>query len=142
MKRVIRTTTSVFAMAIINPQLNKQKSIQVEIEQRDEGSIPHVHVYLDKSRSKKNCSYVRLDRPAYLHNHDSKKMNKKQLGEFLDIMKSDWNKYYVEDANGNVKKASGYEAAVSIWVDTYGETSEFNYDEDGRLVMPDYEYLL
>ena len=78
---------SLVEMAIINPKMCKQLSIQVEVEQRDEGSVPHVHVYLDKTRNKKNCSFVRLDKPEYCtHHKDGKPLNRKQKEEFIELM--------------------------------------------------------
>lgn len=32
-------------MAIINPQFCKNRTIQAEVEQRNEGPIPHLHIY-------------------------------------------------------------------------------------------------
>ena len=52
MVRPIGEFESLNEMAIINPKMCKQLSIQVEVEQRDEGPVPHVHVYLDKTRNK------------------------------------------------------------------------------------------
>ena len=50
MVRPIGEFESLNEMAIINPKMCKQLSIQVEVEQRDEGPVPHVHVYLDKTK--------------------------------------------------------------------------------------------
>ena len=54
-----------FCMEIINPVLCKNSSIEIEVEQRNEVIIPHMHVYLDKTRDPKNCAYVRLDKAEY-----------------------------------------------------------------------------
>lgn len=39
-----------------------------------------MHVYLDKHRDARNCSYIRLDKPEYSTHHgdECKKLNKKQ----------------------------------------------------------------
>lgn len=141
MKRVIHSHQTIFAMAIINPQLCKQSSIQIEIEQRNEGSIPHLHVFLDKTRSPKNCAYVRLDRPEYLPNHNSKRLNGTQLHEFLQIMTAIWSKQFIVSDSGEIRNATGYEASVTIWEDTYGYCDKFNRGNDGNLIMPDYTSL-
>lgn len=79
MKLMISENKHIVEIAIINPKMCKQLSIQVEIEQRDYGSIQHFHVYLDNTRNKKNCSYIRLDIPEYCcHHKDGKKLNKKK----------------------------------------------------------------
>ena len=71
-KRIYNENQSLKEMAIINPRLCNQLTIQVEIEQRDEGPIPHVHVYHDKTRNPKECSYIRLDKCAYSEHHKDK----------------------------------------------------------------------
>ena len=43
-------------MAIINPKMCKQLTIQVGVKQKDEGEIPHIHVYHGKTRNHKKCS--------------------------------------------------------------------------------------
>lgn len=136
--------SSISAMATINPQLCRQKSIQVEVEQTSEGPIPHLHVYLDRTRNPKKYAYIRLDTPEYLGNHDTAKLSKKQLEQFLAIMTSKWAKNFIQSIySENIKVATGYEAAVNIWLDTYGErySSNFTYDQDGFPVMPDYHKL-
>ena len=142
MKRFIRNSSDIFCMAIINPSYNKQLSIQVEIEQRDEGPIPHLYVFLDKTRNKQKCAYIRLDRAEYLEGHNSAKLTGKSLSEFISIMKAIWSKYYIQsEKTGEIRQATGYEAAVVIWKDTFGETIKFSYDSDGFPIMPDYNNL-
>ena len=120
-------------MSIINPQMCKKSSIQIELEQKDEGPIPHIHVYLDKERNPKNCAYVRLDKAAYApHHKDGKHLRGKQKEEFLQIMTSLWTKEYSSPI-------TGYQAAVELWIDTFGETLPFMYDEQGFPIMPDYK---
>lgn len=149
MKR-IRTQQSIMSMAIINPQLCKSSSIQVELEQKDEGQIPHLHVYLDKTCNSSNCAYVRLDCARYADHHthrgkrsDSKKLSGKQKDEFINIMNSIWSKWRVVSKSNPEKSrvATGYEIAVNIWIDTYGDTVAFEWDEDGYPIMPDYTEL-
>ena len=130
-------------MAIINPKMCKQLSIQVEIEQRDEGPIPHVHVYLDKTRNPKNCAFVRLDRPEYsIHHKDGKKMTKNQKQEFIEIMNS-LSSTFLSDINGNPVKTTWYQHAVHIWVETFedGSLDKFNVDENGIIEPIDYSVL-
>lgn len=132
-------------MALINPELCKNKSIRIELEQRDEGPIPHVHVYID-GRNPKKCVYVRLDKPEYSMHHSKHRrtytFNKAQKQEFIEVMSSIWKKHHTEsETTGETRPATGYEMAVRTWLDTYGETVPFNYDEDGFLIMPDYTKL-
>lgn len=139
----INRYSPIYAMAIINPGLCKNSSIQVEVEQRDEGPVPHVHVYLDKTRNPKNCSYVRLDQAEYCpHHSDGKRLTGKQKEHFLQIMDSIWNKTFIQSTvSDEVRPATGYEAAVNIWLDTFGNTVEFQYDSQGFPIMPDYANL-
>lgn len=142
MKRVIVSAEPVYAMAIVNPKLCKNRSIQIEVEQREEGPIPHLHVYLDKSRNPKNCAYVRLDVPEYAPHHESVKLSKSQKQEFIEIMEQDWkNRFIQSNVSQEVKQATGYQASVDIWVDTFGDCDSFKYDQDGFPVMPDYNQL-
>lgn len=135
-----------YEMAIINPKLCKQSKIQVEVEQRNEGYIPHVHVFLDKTRNKKKCAYIQLNDAKYLSNHKSAYLGKHK-DEFINIMTSIWDGYfYKNEITGEIRPANGYEAAVKIWVDTFEEGSiidcgKFAIDENGNLIMPDYSLL-
>lgn len=142
MKRLIIASESVVAMAIINPKLCKNRTIQVEVGQRDEGPIPHLHVYLDKTRNPKNCAYIRLDRPEYAPHHESAKLSKSQKQEFIEVMEEYWsNRFIKSTVSEQVKQASGYEASVDVWIDTFGEWEGFKYDENGFPIMPDYSQL-
>ena len=131
-------------MAIINPRLCKQLSIQVEIEQRDEGPIPHVHVYLDKTRNPKNCAFIRLDKPEYCKHHkDGKHLNKKQKQEFIELMNHTAKGIVIYNEEGSMFPANGYQSAVMIWSETYedGDLSKFTLDETGIIITPDYSKL-
>ena len=130
-------------MAIINPEYCKNHTIQVEVEQRNEGAIPHIHVYHDKTRNPKKCSYIRLDKAKYSPHHDLIVMPKNVKKEFLDLMNEKWIGHYTVDKNGNPIIQNGYQAAVQTWVDTYEkyDYSKFNLDENGLLIMPDYSKL-
>lgn len=130
-------------MAIINPSLCKNRSIQVEVEQRNEGMIPHVHVYLDHTRDPKECAYIRLDKPEYSSHHSNgKTLKSNQKKEFIEIMYSIWNAAFIQSrTTDEVRRATGYQAAVNTWIDTFGETVSFTYDLEGFPVMPDYSKL-
>ena len=130
-------------MAVINPSLCKQKGIQIELEQRDEGPIPHLHVYLDKTRNPRNCAYVRLDKAEYApHHKNGKRLTGKDKKDFIEIMSNVWKKEYIQsEISEEIKQATGYEAAVKTWIDTFGETVKFEYTEDGYPKMPDYSKI-
>ena len=53
MKKRINYSQQIFATATINPQLNTEFGIFVEVFQNNEGSIPHVHVYRQISKQTK-----------------------------------------------------------------------------------------
>lgn len=135
----------IIAMATINPQLCKKYGIRVEIEQANEGPIPHMHVYLDPSRNPKNCAFIRLDKAEYSTHHKtpSLQLNRKQKEEFIEIMNSEWPKQAHFSPDGSVRVATGYEAAVDTWVDTWedGDYSKFTLDEHGDPICPDYSVL-
>lgn len=132
------------AMVTINPGMCKQYDIEVEVEQRDEGEIPHIHVYPNTKRNPRECSYIRLDKPEYSNHHKhNKKMSKKLKKQFISIMESNWDKHYRECGNGEIRVATGYEGAVDTWVECYenGEYTKFTLDQNGDPVMPDYTKL-
>lgn len=133
----VQDQREISAMTTVNLQINRQLSIDVVVFDSNEGPIPHVHVYLDKTRDPKNCAVVRLDKAEYSTHHGEPvvKMNKKQKKEFVRIMKSQW--------NSRISSGTGYERAVDIWVDAFEEGSydKFTLDDNGAPVMPDYGNL-
>lgn len=146
MKRYIRGIEStsgldpVEAMAQINPQLGQKLTIRVDVVQGSEGPIPHMHVYHNKTLNPKECSYVRLDKAAYSEHHkDNKPLPDKLKEQFLLVMTTVWPKHYIETTEG-ARRATGYEAAVDIWSDTYegGSYAKFHLDDTGAPIMPDY----
>ncbi len=149
MKIYIHSNTEpIMAMATINPQLCKQSSIRVEVVQGGEGPNPHVHVYCNDGK----VAYVSLTKAEYADHHDDcPALSKVEKKEFIKIMNTLWKKQWIEinilDNNKNptgetkVVNATGYEAAVQIWCDTYGGEEKFKYDAEGRPVIPDYRLL-
>ena len=128
-------------MAIINPKMCRNLTIQVEVEQRNEGPIPHLHVYHDKSRNPRKCSYIRLDEVAYAPHHDEIKLPEKLKSQFIELMTAPSNDY-MENNKGTVVKLNGYQTAVKTWVDTFEDDySKFNLDEDGIVIPLDYTKL-
>ena len=116
-------------------------TIQVEVEQKNEGPIPHLHVYHDKSRNPRKCSYIRLDEVAYAPHHDEIKLPKKLKSQFIELMTAPSNDY-MENNKGTVVKLNGYQTAVKTWVDTFEDDySKFNLDEDGIVIPLDYTKL-
>lgn len=131
-------------MAIINPKMCKQLTIQVEVEQRDEGYIPHLHVYHNHNRNPKQCSYIRLDKCAYSEHHtDNIPLPKQLKKQFVDVMNTIYKGRVMYDYNGNVYPATGYQAAVMVWAETFENDSldKFNLDENGLIVQIDYSNL-
>lgn len=131
-------------MAIINPKACKHLTIQVEVEQRDEGPIPHLHVYHNKERNPMNCSYVRLDDCSYSHHHKTgKPLPDKLKRQFIELMNAPCPNYVMYDNEDNMYPVTGYQAAVLIWADTYrnGDLSCFKLDDNGLIVQMDYSSL-
>lgn len=133
------------AMAIINPELCRRVSVQVEIEQSREGPIPHVHVYLDKTRNPKKCAYIRLDKADYSPHHKSASMSKANRQDFMRVMEETDSDEIIRSFTNkeSVKLASGYDVAVKTWIRSYpGSEKFFKFDQDGFPIMPDYGRLL
>lgn len=144
MKQWIKCSQPIFAMATINPQLNTEFGIFVEVFQNNEGSIPNVHVYHDKSRNKRRCSIIRLDKPEYSTHHKYNPAMPKDVKEkFLKIMTQPWPSHIIQLSDGSYRPATGYEAAVIIWADTFekGSLAKFNLDKNGDIINIDYSNI-
>lgn len=131
-------------MAIINPELCDNRTIQIEVEQRNEGPIPHMHVYHNKNRNPKECSYIRLDKVAYSEHHrDNKELPRKLKKQFVEIMNKDCPNIYMKAKDGSVVQASGYQAAVIFWAQSFEKNSynKFDLDENGLIKQLDYSKL-
>ena len=139
MKRYVR------AIATINSQMCDQFGVYVEVEQGEQGPVPHVHVYWDRSRIPRRCSYVRLDMAEYsdYHKQPSKPLPKQVKKVFLDVTAKEWSGMYLETNDGTPVRGTGYQRAFQIWADTYesGSYDKFKLDERGLPVMPNYDKL-
>lgn len=142
MKRVIKPLQVIEAMSTINPRLCRKIRIQVEVEQRGEGNIPHVHVYHDSTRNPKKCSYIRLDVPEYCKHHSVNILTPELKSQFIQVMTSPWESQIIKTSEG-YRPATGFEAAVKIWADTYedGSLEKFQLDENGDIIQLDYSNL-
>ncbi len=143
-----------YCTAKINPRLCKEYNIDIEIEQRlseDEladfpVSIPHLKICLDVSATPKQYAYLRLDKPEYLPKTKSADIGKKKAA-IIDVLSSPWQHYLIRSQHTNrARAATGYDAAVEIWIDTYSDNNKFSkgvfrFDDDGVAVMPDYSLL-
>ena len=131
-------------LALINPGLCKKLSIKVAIEQHDPvPTIPYLHVFLDNAWNLNSCAFVRLDKPEYVPKKNSIKLSETQKKELIDILTSEWQTQYIASImDGHyTKTATGYEAAVQIWTETYEKNVNISCDETGFPVMPDYTRL-
>lgn len=142
----LKSKERLIEMAIVNPSLSKNLSIQIEVEQRNEGSIPHVHVYHDHTRNPRECSYIRLDIPEYSTHHGKDKnkvMNKKVKDQFLKIMETEISDIAIKDLNGDFYSPTGYQFAVYTWSKTFEDSSldKFLTDENGRIINLDYSNI-
>ena len=138
----------IYAMSTINPKMQKGWAMEVVIYDNNEGPVPHVHVYHDATWDK--CAYIRLDKAEYSLHHDQNSPNsknypldKRQLNQFIKLMSSTWPNRFIKLADGTIREATGYEYAVTIWIDAYGEKTakKFQWNEDGSPRMPDYLLL-
>ena len=119
-------------LALINPRLCKKLSIKVAVEQHDtKPAVPYLHVFLDNTWNLKNCAFIRLDKPEYVPEKNSKRLSTKQKEELI----------YILTRECNIKAATGYETAAQTWIDTYEGNNKIQYDKNGFLVMPDYTKL-
>lgn len=131
-------------LALINPGLCKKLSIKVAIEQHDpEPTVSYLHVFLDNTWNLKKCTFVRLDKPEYVVEKNVIRLSAKQKEELIYIMTSEWQMQYIASImdEHHTKTATGYEAAVQIWTETYEKKDKIRYDKNGFPIMPDYTRL-
>ena len=131
-------------MAFINPRLCKKLSIKVAVEQHDtKTTVPYLHVFLDNTWNLKKCAFIRLDKPEYVPEKNSKRLSTKQKEELIYILTSESKYHWLTSIidKSNIKAATGYETAVQTWIDTYEGNNKIQYDKNGFLVMPDYTKL-
>ena len=90
-------------LALINPRLCKKLSIKVAVEQHDtKTTVPYLHVFLDNTWNLKNCAFIRLDKPEYVPEKNSKRLSTKQ-GLFR---KMSWIGMIILKENENVRTAT------------------------------------
>ena len=79
-------------LALINPRLCKKLSIKVAVEQHDtKTAVPYLHVFLDNTWNLKNCAFIRLDKPEYVPEKNSKRLSTKQKEELIYILTRECN---------------------------------------------------
>ena len=131
-------------LALINPRLYKKLSIKVAVEQHDtKTTVPYLHVFLDNTWNLKKCAFIRLDKPEYVPEKNSKRLSTKQKEELIYILTSESKYHWLTSIidKSNIKAATGYETAVQTWIDTYEGNNKIQYDKNRFLVMPDYTKL-
>ena len=100
----------------------------------DPGNIPHVHIRDVATRGKLFDACVKLEYPEYFdhgcHTDTLNAKQKRQLDEFMNAV----------PAKGVFK--TNYEKAVYMWNDNNSAKDvEFEYYDDGRVIVPDYTTL-
>ena len=66
------------AAAYFNIGICKKLSIKVAVEQHDtKTTVPYLHVFLDNTWNLKNCAFIRLDKPEYVPEKNSKRLSTK-----------------------------------------------------------------
>lgn len=145
MKKLITEYQSIYGMAFINPRMckNSKIPIRIEVEEGGEGPIPHMHVFFDSYRNPERLSYIRLDEPGYLPNHKSYRPTKKEFNSMIHVLKSEWPRRTIFSRNSDEEIiATGYQAAVDVWIESNGDKyiDQFQFDEDGFPIMPNYSY--
>lgn len=121
---------------------NNKKNKCYNIDSNDL-AVPYLHVFLDNTWNLKNCAFIRLDKPEYVPEKNSKRLSTKQKEELIYILTRECNGNWIASIidKSNIKAATGYETAVQTWIDTYEGNNKIQYDKNGFLVMPDYTKL-
>ena len=139
MKCYIKFNENILAEAQVNPSYCNSHGIDVRVIQGGEGTIPHVHVYWN---GHENCAYIDLRTGDYAEHHDKTTdiMTKEIKFRFIENMTNIYEGTAFQYLDGTWHPATGYEYAVQTWCNTYehGNYSKFNFDLNGRLMMPDF----
>lgn len=100
----------------------------------DPGNVPHVHIRDVDTRGKLFDACVKLEYPEYFdHGCHTDTLNSKQKRKLDDFMNS-------VPEKGVFK--TNYEKAVYMWNDNNSSKDvEFEYYDDGRVIVPDYTTL-
>jgi hypothetical protein len=100
----------------------------------DPRNVPHVHIRDVATRGKLFDACVKLEYPEYFdHGCHTDTLNSKQKRELDKFMNS-------APAKGVFK--TNYEKAVYMWNDNNSNKDvEFEYYDDGRVIVPDYTTL-
>ena len=94
-------------------------------------AVSYLHVFLDNTWNLKNCAFIRLDKPEYVPEKNSKRLSTKQKEELIYILTRECNGNWIASIidNSNIKAATGYETAVQTWIDTYEGNNKIQYDK-------------
>lgn len=94
-------------------------------------AVSYLHVFLDNTWHLKNCAFIRLDKPEYVPEKNSKRLSTKQKEELIYILTRECNGNWIASIidNSNIKAATGYETAVQTWIDTYEGNNKIQYDK-------------
>lgn len=94
-------------------------------------AVPYLNVFLDNTWHLKNCAFIRLDKPEYVPEKNSKRLSTKQKEELIYILTRECNGNWIASIidNSNIKAATGYETAVQTWIDTYEGNNKIQYDK-------------
>lgn len=131
----------IVSSARIDPKHQPDDSIaNIDIMQCGEGPIPQMNITMINGE----VAYVRPDKPEYAdqHKNTTYKLNSKQKRELQARMDKIWkNHAIVSKISDDMKISSVHEAAVDIWIDTYGGEDFFEFTEDGYPDRVDYTQL-
>jgi hypothetical protein len=135
LSRLIKNLNSVMEISVTTK--NGEKPVRVEVrpsipgQTRQEGAIPHMHVWADGSMENEVC--LTLDYPAYF-NHGNKPKNKlkdKQRESLNELLKRPYT-----GNNTKYRGLSNYVAICAFWNDT----NQFKFDIPEE--QPDYSGYL
>lgn len=137
--------TMITAKASINPKLCNHSKVLIQIKQAGEGPIPHVHVsWSNHGKNMSSCICLTCAKYCTYHKKQEPKLPDDVKDTFINVMSKPWKyKFKIYDKKGNEIILTGYQRAVEIWCDTYGENhiSKFHLDANGLPIMPDYSKL-
>lgn len=91
-----------------------------------------------------DVAYVRLDCPEYADHHADRpyRLNARERKDLQARMDKVWGRRFIQShAPDAIEPATGHEAAVDIWPETYGGDGFFDFNKDGYHAPIDYTDL-
>ena len=122
---------------------NPRVRFHIIIGQGSEGIVPHLHMHFrhKDDKDQRYISYVCLHEATYAPQHkNSKRLNAAEKEELIKFLNTFRKGAFTSDKDDNPIPCNCWQECVDTWINTYDDRL-FKRDEDGMVLMPDYNDL-